>query len=245
MAPDFMKAFLIEVLDRNGAALEDLGAATAKADGNAVVLTFRISDPELARVMGVIAVPAAGVADTQAVKVAPAGVTPEATRRYYQAVNKILDDLKAQNKKARDYEKTAVWHDTAANRVDTLSVLNVDPVVTEYGAGTAARLRAIADSLRGVPVQAAILESKAYAVGYMPRVSVMTRRGPRLNPWALSGPQSVQTNLPQIREQQAELVRKDAENRTKLMEQMDRQRSDVRRTMYEKSGIDLDTGAKK
>lgn len=240
VSPDVLKAFLIELLDRNGAALEDLRTAAVKAEGKAVTMTFRMSDPDLARVMGVVAAPAAGVAEAYGVGVAPTGVTPEATRRYYRAVNKVIDDLKGQYKKAKDYGKTIVWHDTAANRIDTMSVLNVDPVVAEYGAGTAARVHAIADSLRGLPVQAAILESKAYVTAYMPRVSVLTRGGPRVNPWAFSGPQSVQTNLPQIREQQAELVKKDAESRTQLWAQIDRQRSDVRRAVAEKSGIDLE-----
>jgi len=237
--PDVLKAFLIELLERNGAALEDLRTAAVKAEGKAVIMKFRMSDPDLARLLGVVATPAAGVADAYGVAVAPAGVTPEATRRYYRAVNKIIDDLKGQYKKAKDYGKTVVWHDTAANRIDTLSVLNVDPVVAEYGAGTAARVHAIADSLRGLPVQAAILESKAYVTAYMPRVSVLTRGGPRINPWAFSGPQSVQTNLPQIREQQAELIKKDAESRNQLWAQIDRQRSDVRRAVAEKSGFDL------
>jgi hypothetical protein len=244
--PAAVKALLIEVLEKNGAMLEDLGAAAAKADGNAVTLTFQVSDPELARIMGVIAPPAAGVAESYSVSVAPAGVTAEATRRYYRAVNRILDDLKAQNKKAKDYTKTAVWHDTAANRIETLSVLNVDPAVIEYGQGTAGRLEAIAESLRGVPVQAAAIASEGYMIGFMPRTSVWGWRGGfRLNPWLGAGPQSIQTNLPEIAKKESDLVKKDAENRDKLWDQIEHQRSDVRRAVAEKSKIDLDAGEKK
>jgi hypothetical protein len=241
--PNAVRALLIEVLEKNGAILEDLGAAVARAEGNAVTLTFMLSDPELARIMGVIAPPATGVGET--IAIAPTGVTEEATRRYFQAVNRILDDLKAQNKRAKDYTKTAVWHDTAANRISTLSVLNVDPLVVEYGLGTAGRLQAIADSLRGVPVQVATAASEAYIIGFMPRTSILTRGGFRLNPWLAAGPQSIQTNLPEIAKRQDEIIRKDAENRGKLWDQIDHQRSDVRRQVAEKSKIDLEAGGKR
>jgi hypothetical protein len=243
---EFFKAFVIELLGRVGAVLEDLSAAAAKAEGNSVVLTFKLSDPELARVLALVAPPVEGVGEADVVPVAPTGVTPAATARYYKAVNAVLDDLKAQNKKAKDYTKTATWHDTAATRVETLSVLNVDPAVIEYGHGTAARLRAIAESLRGVPVEAAILQSKAYAVAYMPRVGLWSPRGgARINPWAFAGPQSVQTNLPQIREKQAAVIEQDKENRGKLWDQIDQQRSATRRAVADKYHFDPEAPPKK
>lgn len=238
--PDAFKAFVLEALARNGAMLEDLQAAAAKAAPGQVILTFKLSDPELARIMSLFLPPLPGLTAADTIAVAPAGVTPEATARYVQAVNRIVDDLREQNKRARDYEKTAVWQAAAANKIETLSVLNVDKAAVEYGLGTAGRLRAIADSLRGVPIQAAMLESQAYMTAFMPRVSVLTPWGPRFNPWIYAGAQSVQTNLPQIRQQQADLIKKDAENRAALWAQIDRQRSDIRRTMAETYKIDTE-----
>jgi hypothetical protein len=243
--PEAVRAFVAELLARNGAMLDDLPAARAAASGNAVTLTFRLSDPELARIMALVAPPIQGIGSADIIPVAPAGVTPEATQRYFRAVTRVIDDLKAQNKRARDFEKTAVWHDTAANQIETLPVLNVDPLVVEFGHGTAQRLREIANSLRGVPVQAAILESKVYAVGFVPRVTVMTPWGPRFNPWIFGGPQSLQTNLPQIRQQQTELIRQDAENREQLWYQIETQRATVRREIAEKYHLDVEAPPKR
>jgi hypothetical protein len=242
-APAF-KAFVIEALARNGAMLEDLQAATAKATPGSVTLSFKLSDPELARITSLFLPPVPNLGAADVIAVTPAGVSPAATRKYILAVNRIVDDLKLQNKKAKDYEKTSVWHAAAANKIEALSVLNVDKMAVEYGLGTAARLQAIADSLHGVPVQAAILESKAYVIGYMPRTSVLTGRGVRFNPWLAAGPQSVQTNLPQIREQQAEVIKKDQENRGKLWDQIERQRSEIRRAMAEAYKIDTEGKSK-
>ena len=44
----------------------------------------------------------------------------------------------------------------------------------------------------------------------MPRTSILTRGGFRLNPWLAAGPQSIQTNLPEIARKQEEIIKKDA-----------------------------------
>lgn len=241
--PFAMKAFLIELLDRNGATLADLGSATAKIEGKSVVLDFQISDQELAKVLSIVAIP---VADAESVAIAPAGVTPEATKAYFRAVNTIIENLKTQNKKAIDYTKTALWHDTAASRIETLSVLNVDPNVVHYGQTTGARLRSIADSLRGVPLQAADLEENAYVAGTSARTSLwVPGRGVRINPWAYAGPQNVQSNLPQIRNQLRELVKADEKKRDMLWSQIEGSRSQTRNEVANASMYDLEAPPKK
>lgn len=239
LKPDVLKKFFIEVVERNGASLENLAAATARVEEGVFTLTFPISDPELARVMALFLPPLPPSPESEGIAISSATITPEATRRYYQAVTRILDDLKKQNEKASDYTKTALWHETAANQIESLSVIGVDKVVVEFGHGTASRVRAIADSLRGVPIQAAAVESQGYVLGYMPRTTAwMPGRGFRLNPWLAAGPQSVSTNLPEIRQKEAELIKKDAENRAKLWESIEQKQSDVRRAMADKYQLD-------
>lgn len=235
------KAFVLEAMDRNGAHLEDAVVAKAQSNAGNVTLTFQLSDNELAAIMSLFLPPVPSLSTADKIAVAPQGVNKDTTARYIRAVNQIVDELQTQNRRARDFTKTAVWHDTAANKIATLSILNVDRQAIEYAYGTAERLRAIAESLRGVPVQAAMLESKAYVVGFMPRTSIMTWGGPRFNPWMFAGPQGVQTNLPQIRQQQADLIRKDEENRGMLWDQIEKQRSEIRRLMAMQYQIDTES----
>ncbi|HEY2786767.1 MAG TPA: hypothetical protein VGJ05_17535 [Fimbriiglobus sp.] len=233
VSPEWMKAFVIDILNRNGAGLEDLPAAVAKAGEKNVTLSFRMTDPELAFVMALVLPPAAARAGQAAIPVAPPNVTVEATRKYFKTVNQVVDDLKKKNKKAKAYQETALWHDAAATKIDTTSVLGVDPIAVTYGRGTAANLRSIADSLRGVPVQAAELESKAYYyVQQGPSVRFAPFRGLYFDMWAR--PVSESTNLPEIRSKQAEVIRQDEENRTKIWNKIDNERPAVKTRLSEK-----------
>ncbi|MDB5310139.1 MAG: hypothetical protein JWO38_4341 [Gemmataceae bacterium] len=236
--PEAFKAFVLETLARNGATTEDLRAAAPEAAAGVVTLRFKLSDPELARIMGLFLPPLPALS-SEGIPVAPAGVSPEATRKYVQAVNRILDELKQQNKRARDYEQTALWYDVAANRIETISVLNVDKAAVEYGLGTAARLRAIADSLRGVPVQISMVESKAYAVTYYRGGLIWSGRRPGIMAVPVQ-----ESNLPTIRQQEAEVIQRDRENREKLWAAIDQQRSEIRRVIAEKYKIDTESTKK-
>lgn len=233
--PDAFKTFVIELLARNGATFDDLPAATATAEERSVTLRFKLSDPELARLMGLFLPPLPRVSSADQVPVTPAGVNATATLRYVQAVNRILDDLKRQTGKNRDYNRTITWHDAAANRIDTVSVLNVDPVAVDYGVGTSGRLRAIADSLRGVPAQMAELEGQIYSSSSS-RGLMFTPAGPRI----MYGVGGGSTNAPQIQQRQAAVIKQDQSNREKLWDQIDRQRAEVRRVLAEKYKIDTE-----
>lgn len=235
LSPDFVKAFVIETLGHSGAMLEDLQAAKAERGDNTVSLSFLMSDPELAKVMSLVIPMGMLPANLETITVAPGGPNATATVKYFNAVNAILDQLKKQNEKADDYEKTAVWHDTAADKIETLSVLGVDKAVVEYGAGTANRLRMIADSLNGVPAKVEELQGQAYAFSGGNNRMVLTRRGFRFNPWGGNG--GVQTNLGEIRNKQAAAVKQDKANREKLWAGIDSKRSETRADIANRYGV--------
>ncbi len=243
--PAVIKAFFIELLDNNGAALEDLTAAAVSIDGNTVTLAFQISDPELARVMSLVAPPIDRIATDEAIAIVPAGVSATASQIYYRAVGRIVDDLKEQNKKAKDYLKTALWHETAANKIEAISVIHVEPLVVEYAVTVATRLRVIAESLKGVPVQNADLQQKTYMVGGLSRATIWRSGHMRINPWLYNGPQVFQTNLPEIREKQSQVIRDDEANRAKLWAMIDGQKSELRGDVLKKSGTDLEAAPSK
>jgi hypothetical protein len=236
--PDFAKAFVIETLSHSGAALEDLGTAKGTLGDN-VMLAFKMSDPELARVMSLVLPPGALPPNAETIPVTPAGPTAAATLKYFKAVNAILDDLQKQKAKAlengMDYEKTAVWVDTAASKIESLSVIGVDQDVVAYGQGTAERLRMVADSLSGVPAKVDELQGQAYAFGTGNSRMMLTRRGFRFNPWG--GANSLQTNLGEIRNKQAKVIKDDQANREKLWASIDGKRSETRAGIASKYGV--------
>ena len=142
-------------------------------------------------------------------------------------MNAVLDGLKKKNDGATDYFQTALWHETAARQVAQLSAIGVEPAAAEYAHGTAKLLRGIANSLRGVPVQAAVLEQDAYLYQEQQPLYFWTPfHGVQYNPWFGAGG-AVQTNLPEIRQRQAEAIRADAKKRENLWGKIDAQRSVV------------------
>lgn len=219
LPPDAVKAFLVELLDRNGAPLEDLPSAVGGVSRRAFHFDFRLSDPELARITHLFLPPLPGATDAAGSAVAPAGPTAEATGRYLKLVDRQVDGLRRKLPGAHDSHAALVWYDSAANAIVTTSVLGVDPQAADYGVATAGRLRAIADSFRGLPIQLAELQDKAY-------LYAMSSGGRGLLGW--NPVTQVNTNLPRVRAQQAEVVRRDAANREQVWKDIDAQRSDVR-----------------
>lgn len=223
---DLVKGFVIETLARQGAELADLGAAKAQSEGLTVILSFNISDAELAKVMSLFVTAASGISQGDVIPVTPAGVTSDATRAYWRAVSQVLADLRGRRTDGRQHDAVAVWFDTAANRLATLSVLNVDPIALTFGRGAAGKLQAMAGSLRGVPLKTQQLESRAYAY--------------RFGGWGWFGGGGTYTNLPQITMGIRDAIDGDEAERAKLWAEIDADRVKARQQLAEKYGADFD-----
>ncbi|CAN5300117.1 hypothetical protein BH11PLA2_BH11PLA2_30210 [soil metagenome] len=235
--PEFVKAFAMETLGHSGAMLEDLGTAKSERTDGSVALTFLMSDPELAKVMSLVIPNGMLPVDGAKIEVAPAGATVAATVKYFNAVNAIVDDLVKKNKNADDYFKTALWHDTAATKIETMSVLNVDKAVVEYAHGTATILRGIADSLNGVPAKVNELQSQAYAFSGGRNNLRLGRGGVRFNPWGYGNNGGVQTNLGDIRNKQTAAIKEDKVSRDKLWATVEGKRSETRAAIAAKFNV--------
>ncbi|MCZ2344455.1 MAG: hypothetical protein LC104_22065 [Bacteroidales bacterium] len=237
--PEAFKAFFIEVLEQNGAMLDDMLAAQVRTDQNSVIFTLQVSDGELARIMSLVLPPATGISESSVIRIAPDGVSLEPTRRYFLRVNRIVDDLRRQyagGTRSSSYPRTALWHRTAANQIHALSILGVDRAVADYGLGTADRLNEIANSLQGVPARVKELESKMYyltprqsffRMGYFPAVAL---------PWG--------NNIGEIRGKQQQVIEGDKAMRDQLWSQIDEQRATVRREMATKYKSDIGVPAR-
>lgn len=228
--PQAAKAFVTDLLERNGAMLEDVIGATPTIDARSVVLSFKINDADLAKVLSVFTLPVHNIGDE--VPVVGADVNPDITRRYFRAVNQITDGVRRRNVNLDDLGRTALWHETAAHRIEALSVLGVDPAVVAFGRGTAGRLHIMAGSLAGLPVKGQELDDMVYAV-----VS------PHMHGWGWggfgTGQMVTQTNYPEIMMKKQRLIRDDADARAKLWKQIDDERAKVRTAMRAKHSGDF------
>lgn len=258
---EMMKTLLVEFLDNNGAALPELAGATASADGASVVIRTTFSDESLRKLMTLVAAPtpahSAETAPAAAVRAssAPASTTPPpapstatpqsqaaaASRTYYRNVSRLISDLRRQLRSAKDYEKTALWHDRFADQIDQLSVVGIDPAVVDFGAEVSRDFRAVAASLRGESTQVQAL-SGTVTTEVRVNNGFWGYTGAKYGAFGgyIPGPGELQSNVGQVRAAQAQAVAQGAEQRNQLWQAIDEAQNRTRIAMSQKYGIDFD-----
>jgi hypothetical protein len=216
--------------------------AEIKADGKAAVLTTSLSDSSLRLILSLIRAPgdAVGSNEDEASKLRTPkeGAVLAASLRYYKAVNSALDDLRAQGgAKGKDYARSATFFDTSASRIEKLTIQDVDPVLVQYGASVAAKLRAMAGSLRGLKVQLEAYDS------YKSTTYAASGGGAFVGRWGGIGVApsvALSTNVEELSTKQAELVAQLEPERAKIWGVLESDRSAVRRELLDKYKIDFE-----
>src|SRR5262249_60656159 len=144
-----LKDLFLELVDDQGASIPGLELWEATYGPNSMTLTGQLTTADLKRILSLFAFP--GAAGEDSAKLGANEVSVPATQRYLAAVDSILKDIRSA-KDSPNYEKTATWHDKAATQLEQLNRRGVDPAAVQAAFEAAKRLRAIASSLRGVPI---------------------------------------------------------------------------------------------
>lgn len=233
-----IRGLLLEFLDDVGAALDEFAEARVRAASQSVRLQTTLTDEGLRRVMSLIATPHSMASGGPAVN-QPMRVSIPRTREYLKQVDRIIADLEKANRRAKSYVHTATWHDKFAQKIEELSILNVDPDLLDYSATTAARLRALAASLRGVPVQVNLLEKTiTWNVYYDPGWATWGWNGR----WGIVGRSpswQATSNVEVVRSRQASAIAKDAGKRQEIWQLIETDRARIRRTLTQKHGVEF------
>lgn len=144
---------------KNGVSIDEL--PDAKAQVGAMSLTFEstLSEVSLRRIISFIQ-PSVGRLDDGSTSSESSAKTTEqaASQRFYAAIQTQLSDLEKQARKAKNYSSSAHWFETAAKNINQLPSRDVDADLLNYSASISTKLRAIARSLRGVPLDVAALQ---------------------------------------------------------------------------------------
>ena len=151
-----------------------------------------------------------------------------ASIRYHKAVNGALDDLKASSgARSKDYVKSATLFDNYAARIEKLPLTEVDPVLLQYGASVAGKLRAMSMSLRDQGPARGVRQLQVDRLGGR-RAGLVGGRGVH------------EHQRPGDEPKQAELATKLEPERAKIWGVLEGDRSAIRREMFEKYKIDFD-----
>lgn len=218
----------LEQVEEQGAAIAGLEKWESKVDGTSMTLTGPLTTADLRRITSLFAFPGAAGAEAEAAKDQP---SVPMTQRYLAAVDAILTDI-SRAKDSPNYDKTATWHDKAAAQIEHLSRRGVDPIAVEGALESARRLRAIAGSLRGVPIDMNALAAKpAYELGDLMVFGggLGWGRGVFGN-WGFN----IQNNVPQIQAKMTKVIADDQRKRAEAWSQINQAMGEAKRKLGEK-----------
>jgi hypothetical protein len=232
-----IKKLLPKAMESSGLDIEEFKTAEPRADGKSIVLSADLADGSLRRILSLLYAPgdAVGSKDESAIKTPRESAVLAASLRYYKAINSALDDLRSQGgAKGKDYTRSAVFFDAAANKIEKLPIKDVDPALVQYGTSVAGKMRSMAGSLRGTKMQ---LE----AYDDYKSTTWVTSGGGWRGRWGGYGSETqMSTNVQELSTKQAELVAKLEPERAKLWGTLEGDRSTIRREMLNKYKIDFD-----
>ncbi|MCY2964361.1 MAG: hypothetical protein NT069_12115, partial [Planctomycetota bacterium] len=246
-----VKRTLIEYLEDSGAAFSDLNNAELTAKDKVVTLTAPLTDAGLRRIFSLIVTPNPGgshsMSETPPVPQADvdAKKSKTASQRYFSQVDQMIDDLSNKTARANNYDRTAVWHDSYAKKIDSLSLKDVDPALADYGRNISQKLRAIGASLRGVSLKLSTAQN-SLVVDYSVNAGHFGgwNAGGYLGGAAMYSPPTwrATSNLEDVRKRQADAVEKGADQREQIWQSIESDRQDVRKKMLETFGEDFTQG---
>lgn len=226
--PDLIR----ELFEDQGIAIDGFERWQSEFTDTTITLSGPLSTTDLKRIVSLFAFPhPAGESDAEAKGDAP---TATATRRYLQAVSAVLAEV-SRTKGNTSYEKTATWHEKAADQIALLSRQRVDPIATEAAAQSAKRLRAIGQSLRGVPIDTKALSAQEYFYGSGGQSLGFYSAGWwGLRAYAIGNPAFMDTNIPKIQAQIAKVIADDKQRRAEAWEQIDKGMNDAKSALAAK-----------
>ena len=149
----------LAAFQKNGVHVDELLDAKVEIGEKSVTFRSALSEPSFRRIISLIQ-PSVGHLDDGSTgsDSNPAKAQQNATVRFYNSIRRQLDDLEKQARKAKDYTSSAHWFETAAKNIGQLPSRDVDVDELNYSASVSNKLRGIARSLRGVPLDVKALE---------------------------------------------------------------------------------------
>lgn len=250
----WLATVFLELLNDQRMALRDFEQAKVTLDGERMVLRTELSEGCLRQIMLLLSSPFPDASPPPATSESRPGLSSETdqeavirkNRRYYAAVNRALNDLERNESWSLNYAQTGGWVLKAADKIDNLSISGIDPELVSYGADVSSKLRALAASLHGMLVEVDAQEARTtfnWRVTPGSAYGDWGSGGWRYGRWrgGWTAPYwNVDTNLPEVRQAQAEAVTHGARERAPILQSILDQRTEIRQLMQSRYGVDFE-----
>lgn len=175
---DIAKPLILDILGAYGLTIDELSDWNANVKGSTVYLTGELSQNGMTRLSSLTRLPTPVLQHTDALAAAeapaatdtPATDAPtqqqkptvlEATRKYYQSVTHLLDNLKDKKGDWKTMGQLAQWFENYGRHVDQLPTLGVDKEMLAYGAYISSQLHGASMGLKGTTIQKRVDEIDA------------------------------------------------------------------------------------
>ncbi|HEY3969385.1 MAG TPA: hypothetical protein VGM05_32835 [Planctomycetaceae bacterium] len=232
-APGVEKCVLTWMAE-TGARIEQFDAPDTTAKGNTATLEVQIDDEGFRRIISLIQTPHADVTHLANTAGTDRPADAVASRTYFQAIGKLVDNLSRQNRKATEYNQTALWHENFARKIADLSVAGVDPDLAAWGKSVSDHLLELANSLRGTPIEVNKLERKVRVHTQMNAYRYAS------TPYAdlyRPGTVNISSNLADVRAAQNEAILDGNDQRDQIWNLLAEDRAAIQKKMEEKYKI--------
>ncbi|MBC7821151.1 MAG: hypothetical protein IAG10_30050 [Planctomycetaceae bacterium] len=239
----------LAALQKNGVFIEELSDAKVEFGEKSFTFTSTLSEPSFRRVISLIQ-PSVGHLDDGSTgsdsPPAPGAVVAEqsASTRFFKTIQTQLNDLETNARKAKNYESSAHWFESYAKKISQLPSRDIDPDLLNYSTSVVNKLRAIARSLRGVPLDVGALQfakkqevyvypTNYYGNGWYGGVSAGAG-------YAFAQPRyEYKNNFAEVEAKQAKVIADAEKDRQKVWDMLTDETLSTRSRLSRKYGVDL------
>lgn len=149
------KDLLIEILQKRGMMIDDLDNWAAKTTSEQLLLTGPLSTSGVRAIGSMVSQPLLPEI-TAGVEEASANAAYARSLTYFRSLESYVNEVSTKNAKLKSLMAYSKWFENYAHKIDSFSILDVDPDLVTLGSGISNSLREMAEITR-----TAMLDAKA------------------------------------------------------------------------------------
>jgi len=169
---------------------------------------------------------------------APSDSPAAASKRYFNGVNNLVEDLRKEMYNLRTSKEFAYWYEHTGRKIDQLPVVNVDEALVNYGGTISDKFRAMGASCRGQLIDVNNLMSYQRSGSSVGAVGAYGTVG-GYNVGYASGGAWFNNNYADVAQAQSDVVAKAAKGRVEIWKSIDQNTGDIRRAMSRKYSVEF------
>jgi hypothetical protein len=169
---DLAKPVLLEALANHSAMIDEFSTWEAKVEGTRIQISGPLYHSGMQRLLSILDVPAS-LHPTDSPSNGEASqedLTRLASQQYFKSIQGLVEDLreKPTEGKTKSINQYGTWFNRYADKIDKLPIVNVDPVLLDYGLYVSGSFRNAGETIRSAGGRTRVrqLESPNHYVAY-------------------------------------------------------------------------------